>query len=65
VANDNRLFLRDFGVLGEGMLFLFGVVFGCFRLVVFRFLERVGVFADFLLDFRREGTQSNRQRETK
>ncbi len=60
MANDNRLFLRDFGVFGETVLVLFGVVFRCFPLVVLFLTERMGVFVGFFPDLRCERTQSDR-----
>lgn len=65
MANDNRLFLRDFGVLGDTLLGLFCVLFGCFRLLVLCFTERTGVFVDFLLDLLRERTISKHNKESK
>ena len=64
MANDNRLFLRDFGVLGDTVLALFCVLFGCFRLLVLLFTERTGVFVDFLLDFPRETPISNHHKKS-
>ena len=65
MANDNRLFLRDFGVFGDTVLVPFGVFFGCFRLLLLFFAERIGVFVDFFLDFPREQIISNHQKESK
>ena len=64
MANDNRLFLRDFGVFGDTVLVPFRVLFGCFRLLLLFFAERIGVFVDFFLGFPREQIISNHQNES-
>ena len=61
MANDRRHFFSDFGVFGVTVPFRLGVVCGNFRLVVVLFIERSGVFVDFLLDLRREEEESERK----